>query len=258
MKSAIAARPACSRCRCAAADAQTYKSSAGDLAVETVVGGLVASLGARLPARRPHAGDRAARPHAHRTPDGKLSPPLAGVPKVFASGQGGLHDVVLDRGFAQNQTIYFCFAEPARRRRRAPRWRAPRLADDQARRREGDLPPGGPAVERPAFRLPHRADAGQQPVPDHGRSRLLPQRGAEPRQPHRQDRAHRARRLGAERQSVRRPRRRQAGNLELRPPQFAGRGAASRRPASCGRTSTARAAATRSTLPRRARTTAGR
>ena len=47
------------------------------------------------------------------TPDGKLSPPLQGVPKVAASGQGGLLDVVLDRDFAQNKTIYFCFAEPA-------------------------------------------------------------------------------------------------------------------------------------------------
>ncbi len=46
------------------------------------------------------------------TRDGKLSPPLQGVPKVFASGQGGLLDVVLDRDFAQNKTIYFCFAEP--------------------------------------------------------------------------------------------------------------------------------------------------
>jgi glucose/arabinose dehydrogenase len=47
------------------------------------------------------------------TPDGKLSAPLQGVPKVAASGQGGLHDVVLDRDFAQNKIIYFCFAEPA-------------------------------------------------------------------------------------------------------------------------------------------------
>jgi len=45
--------------------------------------------------------------------DGKLSPALAGVPKVFASGQGGLLDVVLDRNYAQNQAIYFCYAEPA-------------------------------------------------------------------------------------------------------------------------------------------------
>jgi glucose/arabinose dehydrogenase len=44
--------------------------------------------------------------------DGTLSPPLAGVPKVFARGQGGLLDIALDRDFASNATVYFCFAEP--------------------------------------------------------------------------------------------------------------------------------------------------
>jgi glucose/arabinose dehydrogenase len=44
--------------------------------------------------------------------DGKLSPPLAGVPKVLARSQGGLLDVVLDRDFAKNRTIYFCFSAP--------------------------------------------------------------------------------------------------------------------------------------------------
>jgi glucose/arabinose dehydrogenase len=32
---------------------------------------------------------------------------------VFARSQGGLHDVIADRNYAQNQTIYFCYAEPA-------------------------------------------------------------------------------------------------------------------------------------------------
>ena len=45
------------------------------------------------------------------TPEGQLSPPLKGVPEVWASGQGGLLDVILDKSFAQNKTIYFCFAE---------------------------------------------------------------------------------------------------------------------------------------------------
>jgi glucose/arabinose dehydrogenase len=45
--------------------------------------------------------------------DGKTSMPVDGVPKVFASGQGGLHDIALDRDFASNSTLYFCFAEPA-------------------------------------------------------------------------------------------------------------------------------------------------
>ena len=109
------------RCRLlalpAAAHAQTFKSSAGDLKVETVAGGLSHPWAlAFLPDGR-DAGHRAARPHADRHADGKLSPPLQGVPKVLASGQGGLLDVVLDRNFAQNRTIYFCFAEPVARRR---------------------------------------------------------------------------------------------------------------------------------------------
>ena len=45
--------------------------------------------------------------------DGRLSQPLAGVPRVYAQGQGGLLDVALDPGFAQNRTIYLSYAEPA-------------------------------------------------------------------------------------------------------------------------------------------------
>jgi aldose sugar dehydrogenase len=44
--------------------------------------------------------------------DGKVGPPLAGVPEVAAGGQGGLLDVVLDSGFADNRSLYFCFSEP--------------------------------------------------------------------------------------------------------------------------------------------------
>jgi glucose/arabinose dehydrogenase len=43
---------------------------------------------------------------------GNVSPPVAGVPQVFARSQGGLHDVIVDRDFANNRTIYFCFAMP--------------------------------------------------------------------------------------------------------------------------------------------------
>ena len=40
--------------------------------------------------------------------DGKVSAPIKdGVPEVFARGQGGLLDVVLDPNFATNQTIYW-------------------------------------------------------------------------------------------------------------------------------------------------------
>ncbi|MDB5856466.1 MAG: hypothetical protein JWQ76_155 [Ramlibacter sp.] len=44
--------------------------------------------------------------------DGRLGPPLEGVPEVVARGQGGLLDVVLDSGFARNRTLFFCFSEP--------------------------------------------------------------------------------------------------------------------------------------------------
>jgi glucose/arabinose dehydrogenase len=44
--------------------------------------------------------------------DGKLSPAVTGLPAVFARGQGGLLDVVLDPAFAKNNLIYWSFSEP--------------------------------------------------------------------------------------------------------------------------------------------------
>ncbi|GLR13887.1 hypothetical protein GCM10007907_26770 [Chitinimonas prasina] len=44
--------------------------------------------------------------------DGAVSAPLKGVPAVFASGQGGLLDVVLHPAFATNQWVYLVYAEP--------------------------------------------------------------------------------------------------------------------------------------------------
>lgn len=44
--------------------------------------------------------------------DGRLGVPVAGLPPVVASGQGGLLDVVLDPAFATNQLIYWSYAEP--------------------------------------------------------------------------------------------------------------------------------------------------
>jgi glucose/arabinose dehydrogenase len=70
------------------------------------------------------------------TRNGQLSPPLGNVPKVFAVSQGGLLDVILDRDFAQNRTIYFAYAEPfngggctALARARLDDGEVPRLAD---------------------------------------------------------------------------------------------------------------------------------
>ena len=43
--------------------------------------------------------------------DGRFSEPLAGVPQVYASGQGGLLDVALSPTFAKDRLIYLSFAE---------------------------------------------------------------------------------------------------------------------------------------------------
>ncbi|WP_295687481.1 PQQ-dependent sugar dehydrogenase [uncultured Nevskia sp.] len=45
------------------------------------------------------------------TADGQLSPPVTGVPAVFAQRQGGLLDVVLDPQFASNARVYLSYAE---------------------------------------------------------------------------------------------------------------------------------------------------
>ena len=45
-------------------------------------------------------------------PDGRSGEPLAGVPSVFAVGQGGLLDLVLSPDFAKDQTIFFSYSEP--------------------------------------------------------------------------------------------------------------------------------------------------
>ena len=96
-----------------AATAQTFPSSAGNLNVETVARGLDHPWGlAFLPDGRMLVTERPGRLRIV-TRDGKVSPPVSGVPPVRASGQGGLHDVVLDRDFASNRTIYLCYAEPA-------------------------------------------------------------------------------------------------------------------------------------------------
>lgn len=46
--------------------------------------------------------------------NGKVGPPIAGLPEIDAGGQGGLLDVQTDSGFSQNRIIYFCYAEPAK------------------------------------------------------------------------------------------------------------------------------------------------
>jgi glucose/arabinose dehydrogenase len=117
----------------ASAAAQVLHSSAGELAVQTAASGLDHPWAlAFLPDRRMLVTERPGRMRIVDE-DGTLSPALVGVPNVFASGQGGLLDVVLDRSFAQNHTIYFCYAEPVEGRARTALARARLLAEGTAR-----------------------------------------------------------------------------------------------------------------------------
>lgn len=91
----------------------SFASSAGPLDVQTIATGLVNPWAlAFLPDGRMLVTERPGRMRIV-APDGQLSPPLKGVPEVWASGQGGLLDVITDRSFADNGAIYFCFAERA-------------------------------------------------------------------------------------------------------------------------------------------------
>jgi aldose sugar dehydrogenase len=46
-------------------------------------------------------------------PDGRVGPPVLGLPEVDAVGQGGLLDVLADSRFSENRRLYWCYAEPA-------------------------------------------------------------------------------------------------------------------------------------------------
>src|SRR3954447_6375681 len=63
--------------------------------------------------------------------DGRLrAEPVAGVPEVFAHGQGGLFDVAVDPGFAQNRTLYLSYAYADEAGRPTPRVTRARYAPE--------------------------------------------------------------------------------------------------------------------------------
>ncbi|MCO7520043.1 MULTISPECIES: PQQ-dependent sugar dehydrogenase [unclassified Pseudomonas] len=65
--------------------------------------------------------------------EGKVGPPLSGVPKVWAEGQGGLLDVVLSPAFAQDRTVYLSFAEAGEDGKAGTAVGRGQLSQDQAR-----------------------------------------------------------------------------------------------------------------------------
>lgn len=64
--------------------------------------------------------------------DGAKGEPIAGLPAVFAQGQGGLLDVALSPGFATDRTLFWSYAEPREGGNATSIARA-RLSDDGAR-----------------------------------------------------------------------------------------------------------------------------
>lgn len=103
----IAAMPLATGAR---GESTSFTSSAGPLHVETVAHGLAHPWAlAFLPDGRMLVTERPGRMRIVSR-EGRLSAPLAGVPKPYASGQAGLLDVTLDKDFAANSTLYFCFS----------------------------------------------------------------------------------------------------------------------------------------------------
>ncbi|WP_212624677.1 PQQ-dependent sugar dehydrogenase [Pseudomonas sp. PP3] len=95
-----------------AASAQEMKSEQGALEVTSIAKGLEHPWSvAFLPDRQGMLVTE--RPGNLRlvSPQGKVSAPISGVPKVWAKGQGGLLDVVLSPDFKQDRLIYLSYAE---------------------------------------------------------------------------------------------------------------------------------------------------
>jgi glucose/arabinose dehydrogenase len=95
----------------AAAGAQVVKSEAHALRVVTVTGGLEHPWGlAFLPDGRMLVTERAGRLRILSRDGALAAQPVAGAPRVEASGQGGLLDVALHPRFTENGLVYLSYA----------------------------------------------------------------------------------------------------------------------------------------------------
>jgi glucose/arabinose dehydrogenase len=94
------------------AAAKLFDSSAGFIETRQIAGGLENPWSmAFLPDGRILVTERAGR--LRIIDDGVVSTPVAGVPTVSASGQGGLFDIAVSPDFAQSGVIFLSYAEPA-------------------------------------------------------------------------------------------------------------------------------------------------
>lgn len=105
----------------------------GDPTLATVAGGLDHPWSlAFLPNGNMLVTERAGRLRVV-SPDGALSEPVAGVPRVSAVGQGGLLDVTLHPDFASTRLVFLSFAEPREGGANGTSVMRGRLSDDASR-----------------------------------------------------------------------------------------------------------------------------
>lgn len=92
-------------------EAATFKTEKGDIAVNIVADGLARPWAIDfLPDNRMIVTERGGRMRIV-SPDGKKSSGVKGLPGADVGGQGGLLDVAVHPGFAQNRLIYWSFSE---------------------------------------------------------------------------------------------------------------------------------------------------
>nr|WP_225777092.1 PQQ-dependent sugar dehydrogenase [Pseudomonas sp. Marseille-Q3773] len=95
-----------------AAAEQQFRSEEGTLTVSTLADGLRHPWAlAFLPGGKDMLVTERAGNLRLVNAEGKVGPPISGVPKVWAEGQGGLLDVVLSPDFARDRTVYLSYAE---------------------------------------------------------------------------------------------------------------------------------------------------
>ena len=141
-----------------------FGSSAGELEVRTIARGLVNPWAlAFLPDGTMLVTERPGRMRIV-TSEGQVSPPLKGVPEVWASGQGGLLDVAADKSYAQNRPSISVLPADQRRWTYRGGARQTRQRQRTARRGQDHLPPAGAAVIGQSLRLPYRTGRRRQSV----------------------------------------------------------------------------------------------
>ncbi|MCE7765697.1 PQQ-dependent sugar dehydrogenase [Pseudomonas putida] len=95
-----------------AAAEQQFRSEEGTLTVSTLADGLRNPWAlAFLPGGKDMLVTERAGNLRLVNAEGKVGPPISGVPKVWAEGQGGLLDVVLSPEFDKDRTVYLSYAE---------------------------------------------------------------------------------------------------------------------------------------------------